>query len=137
MGCSVYVHYADINQKSSKATVFRTYQGWLALSETAPGEGTLQVFPNVLLSNAYIVIRPFVSPKEGKSAESFDPADWQFGMSVTAGMCDAAADFGGRHFVPGLPGNLLPRSSVHRASSKPSEPSSSQVRRDDGLRPQG
>ena len=79
MGCSVRVHYADINQKSSKATVFRTYQGWLALSETAPTEGTLQVFPNVIMSNAYMILRPFVSPKEGASPESYDPNDWQFG----------------------------------------------------------
>ena len=63
----------------SKATVFRTYQGWLALSETAPNEGTLQVFPNVILSNAYTIIRPFFSPKEGCSAESFDPNDWKYG----------------------------------------------------------
>ena len=59
--------------------MFRTYQGWLALSETAPHEGTLQVFPNVMLSNAYTILRPFFSPKEGRSAESFDPNDWQFG----------------------------------------------------------
>ena len=65
--------------EASKSTVFRTYQGWLALSETAPNEGTLQVFPNVMLSNAYTILRPFFSPKEGRSAESFDPEDWQFG----------------------------------------------------------
>ena len=59
--------------------MFRTYQGWLALSETAPTEGTLQVFPDILLSNTYTILRPFVSPKEGRSAESFDPEDWQFG----------------------------------------------------------
>ena len=65
--------------EGSKATVFRTYQGWLALSETAPKEGTLQVFPNVILSNAYTILRPFVSPKEGCSAGSYDPKDWQYG----------------------------------------------------------
>lgn len=63
--------------------MFRTYQGWLALSETAPTEGTLQVFPDVVLSNAYTILRPFVSPKEGRSAESFDPNDWQFGKGHT------------------------------------------------------
>ena len=69
---------ADLTE-GSKATVFRTYQGWLALSETAPNEGTLQVFPNVMLSNAYMIIRPFFSPKEGCSPESFNPDDWKYG----------------------------------------------------------
>ena len=62
--------------------MFRTYQGWLALSETAPNEGTLQVFPNVMLSNAYIILRPFFALKEGANADSFDPNDWIFGMGL-------------------------------------------------------
>ena len=62
--------------------MFRTYQGWLALSETAPNEGTLQVFPNVMLSNAYMILRPFFAFKEGASPDSFDPNDWKFGMGL-------------------------------------------------------
>ncbi|KAJ7861122.1 hypothetical protein B0H14DRAFT_3863581 [Mycena olivaceomarginata] len=46
----------------STSNVFRTFQGWLALSKTAPGQGTLKVFPDVLLSNAYIILRPFFRP---------------------------------------------------------------------------
>ena len=60
--------------------MFRTYQGWLALSETAPNEGTLQVFPNVMLSNPYMIVRPFFALKEGAQPDSFDPNDWRFGM---------------------------------------------------------
>ena len=66
--------------------MFRTYQGWLALSETAPNEGTLQVFPNVMLSNAYTIIRPFFTPKEGRSAESFNPDDWKYGACLFRGI---------------------------------------------------
>ncbi|KAL5532885.1 hypothetical protein ACEPAF_4659 [Sanghuangporus sanghuang] len=33
--------------RPEQASVFRTFQGWLALSETSPHEGTLQVFPDV------------------------------------------------------------------------------------------
>ena len=62
--------------------MFRTYQGWLALSETAPNEGTLQVFPNVMLSNAYMILRPFFALKEGANPDSFDPNDWKFGMRL-------------------------------------------------------
>ena len=62
--------------------MFRTYQGWLALSETGPNEGTLQVFPNIVLSNVYIILRPFFSPKEGCSPNSFNPDDWKYGECV-------------------------------------------------------
>ena len=65
--------------------MFRTYQGWLALSETEPDEGTLQVFPNIVLSNVYIILRPFFSPKEGCSLDSFKPDDWKYGEWV--GSC--------------------------------------------------
>ncbi|EJF64698.1 hypothetical protein DICSQDRAFT_99988 [Dichomitus squalens LYAD-421 SS1] len=64
--------------RPNQATVFRTYQGWLALSETAPNEGTLQVFPNVRLSNAYIILRPFFALKDGANPDSSDPDDWRF-----------------------------------------------------------
>ncbi|KAI1792082.1 hypothetical protein LXA43DRAFT_888111 [Ganoderma leucocontextum] len=63
--------------RPNQATVFRTFQGWLALSETAPNEGTLQIFPNVMLSNAYTILRPFFAPKEGANPDSFDPNDWR------------------------------------------------------------
>lgn len=49
-------------------------------SETAPHQGTLQVFPDVLLSNAYLILRPFFRPISEADAESFDPAKWKYGM---------------------------------------------------------
>ncbi|KAI0076163.1 DUF1479-domain-containing protein [Panus rudis PR-1116 ss-1] len=77
-----------INAKSSmygrenQATIFRTYQGWLALSETAPHEGTLKLFPNVFLSNAYIILRPFFSPKLAESDPGYlEPENWQYDIS--------------------------------------------------------
>jgi len=74
-----------INARSSlygrpnQSTVFRTYQGWLALSETAPTQGTLQVFPSVLLSNAYLILRPFFKPL--LDSDLFDPSNWQYDVS--------------------------------------------------------
>ncbi|KZO97475.1 DUF1479-domain-containing protein [Calocera viscosa TUFC12733] len=49
----------NIHKKPGQASIFRSWQGWLAMSNTGPGEGTLKVFPNVQLSNAYVVLRPF------------------------------------------------------------------------------
>lgn len=48
-------------------------------SETAPKEGTLQVFPDVLLANAYIILRPFFKPVEKIEGDPLDAANWKFG----------------------------------------------------------
>ncbi|KAK6460673.1 hypothetical protein DFJ63DRAFT_237798 [Scheffersomyces coipomensis] len=40
-------------------SAFRTLQGWLALSDNNSGEGTLRVLPNIKLTMAYIMLRPF------------------------------------------------------------------------------
>ncbi|KAJ3490842.1 hypothetical protein NLI96_g1126 [Meripilus lineatus] len=77
-----------INARSSmygrpnQSTIFRTYQGWLAFSETAPTEGTLKVFPNVILSNAYTIMRPFFRPKVAQDDPNLlIPENWEFGKS--------------------------------------------------------
>jgi len=65
-----------------QATVFRTFQGWLAMSETEPHQGTLKVFPDVLLSNAYIILRPFFRPLVSvESKEILDVNNWEYAIS--------------------------------------------------------
>ncbi|KAH0833477.1 hypothetical protein J3R83DRAFT_12598 [Lanmaoa asiatica] len=88
--------------RPGQATVFRTFQGWLAmrfvgidhprhvlqsddrtLSETAPTEGTLRVFPDVRLSNAYMILRPFFRPTVPEnSPDILDPENWKFDIST-------------------------------------------------------
>jgi len=41
-------------------TVFRTYQGWLAISSQGEGDGTLQTVPLVKESTSYYLLRPFL-----------------------------------------------------------------------------
>jgi hypothetical protein len=68
-----------------QSTVFRTFQGWLAMSETAPTQGTLKVFPDVLLSNAYIIMRPFFRPVVSSDSQDFlDPRNWEYGEAMLA-----------------------------------------------------
>src|SRR5271169_1050887 len=43
-------------------SLFRSWQGWLSLSETGPSEGTLKVFPFLKEATAYWILRPFVRP---------------------------------------------------------------------------
>ena len=53
------------------------------LSETAPTQGTLRVFPDVQLSNAYAILRPFFRPTVPKdSPDILDPENWKFGKLV-------------------------------------------------------
>ncbi|KAI5124428.1 hypothetical protein M0805_008312 [Coniferiporia weirii] len=94
--------------RPNQASVFRTFQGWLALSETAPTQGTLKVFPDVLLSNAYLILRPFFRLKEARSSDDLlDQENWEFDAST--------ADFpgifeqDGRFFGP----RLTPESHPH------------------------
>ncbi|KAF5357951.1 hypothetical protein D9756_001184 [Leucocoprinus leucothites] len=67
--------------RPNQASIFRSFQGWLSMSETGPNEGTLQLFPDVLLSNAYLILRPFFKPvpetcvPEG-SPETLKPENW-------------------------------------------------------------
>ncbi|KAH9948716.1 DUF1479-domain-containing protein [Amylocystis lapponica] len=75
-----------INARSSmygrvgQATIFRTFQGWLAVSGTGPDQGTLQVFPDVHLSNAYTILRPFFVLKEG-AEDVYDAKSWVYDIT--------------------------------------------------------
>ncbi|KAG7444743.1 DUF1479-domain-containing protein [Guyanagaster necrorhizus] len=78
-----------INAKSSlhnrvgQATIFRTFQGWLAISKTAPTEGTIQFFPNVIMSNVYIMLRPFFRPLvPADSPDILKAESWQYDIST-------------------------------------------------------
>lgn len=54
--------------------VFRTWQGWMALSSTGAGEGTLLVFPALREATAYFVLRPFFRPiNHPKGGDYTDP----------------------------------------------------------------
>lgn len=48
-------------------------------SETGPRQGTLQVFPNVLLSNAYLILRPFFTHVTDAGADLYDAKNWKYG----------------------------------------------------------
>lgn len=70
----------------NQASIFRTFQGWMAISETAPNQGTLQVFPDVLLSTSYIMLRPFFTPTLSPSEDGYLNAEnWKFGECFDEG----------------------------------------------------
>jgi len=92
--------------RPNQSSIFRTFQGWLAMSETAPTQGTLRVFPDVLLSNAYIILRPFFSPTvPSNSKDIYDANNWKFDISTT--------DFPGTDLVDGSYAGLRPTHELH------------------------
>ncbi|KAL4892955.1 hypothetical protein BDV59DRAFT_36256 [Aspergillus ambiguus] len=50
----------DMYHGPGGCSAFRSYQGWLSLSDCSPGAGTLRVMPDLLASTAYTMLRPFV-----------------------------------------------------------------------------
>ncbi|KAL5490042.1 hypothetical protein ACEPAI_4875 [Sanghuangporus weigelae] len=90
-------------RRPNQASVFRTFQGWLALSETAPTQGTLKLFPNVLLSNAYLILRPFFKLKKSLvTANSLDPENWEFDVNTPdfPGIFEKDGGFFGPRLTP-------------------------------------
>lgn len=71
---------ADLYNGAGACSMFRMFQGWLSMSETGPGEGTLMVNPLLGKATAYVLLRPFFTPKRSlaeTSASAFlDSDNW-------------------------------------------------------------
>ena len=52
----------DMYNGPGACSMFRLFQGWLSMSSTGPGEGTLQVCPLLKQATAYLLLRPFFNP---------------------------------------------------------------------------
>ncbi|KAL1970946.1 hypothetical protein VTN77DRAFT_2780 [Rasamsonia byssochlamydoides] len=49
----------DLYNGAGACSMLRFFQGWLSMSDTGPGEGTLHVCPMLKHSTAYTILRPF------------------------------------------------------------------------------
>ncbi|RMD43477.1 hypothetical protein DV735_g1644, partial [Chaetothyriales sp. CBS 134920] len=52
----------DMYNGGGACSMFRLFQGWLSMSSTGPGEGTLRVCPLLKHATAYFILRPFFDP---------------------------------------------------------------------------
>lgn len=76
---------SDLYEGAGACSMFRMFQGWLSMSHTKPGEGTLMVNPLLRLSTTYFLLRPFFEPIKkpemlvaGQYDESFlDASNWR------------------------------------------------------------
>lgn len=74
---------SDLYNGAGACSMFRCFQGWLAMSTTAPGEGTLLVNPLIKNATAYYLLRPFFEARKApipgpEAAFNFlDSENWQ------------------------------------------------------------
>ncbi|KIX05671.1 uncharacterized protein Z518_03643 [Rhinocladiella mackenziei CBS 650.93] len=62
---------------SAHSRVFRSFQGWTALTSAGLGEGSLMLYPNVKWTIAYLLLRPFFQPPESEE-DIMDASKWIF-----------------------------------------------------------
>jgi hypothetical protein len=79
----------DLYDSPGGSSVFRTFQGWVSLSSSGPGEGTLRVHPSVKHSIAYFWMRPFfaaIKPRESfdNNADFLDASNWRLDLESTS-----------------------------------------------------
>ncbi|CEJ60460.1 Putative DUF1479 domain protein (AFU_orthologue; AFUA_5G09280) [Penicillium brasilianum] len=49
----------DLYNGAGACSMLRFFQGWMSMSDTGPGEGSLHVCPMIVHSTAYTILRPF------------------------------------------------------------------------------
>ncbi len=62
---------------NAHSVVFRSFQGWTALTPASPSAGTLMLYPNISSVIAYLVLRPFFSPPANRE-DVMDASKWTF-----------------------------------------------------------
>lgn len=113
---------ADLYNGAGACSMFRMFQGWLSMSATGPGEGTLLVNPLFGLATAYFLMRPFFRLVGGMEGEAvLEARNWVFegGASsilqgATMGHCQELNDVLHPHLE-------LARSMVHVPQIRPGD----------------
>jgi hypothetical protein len=70
---------SDLYDGAGACSMFRMFQGWLSMSRTGPGEGTLLVNPLFSLATSYFLLRPFfsaINPDPSRTGY-LDESNWQ------------------------------------------------------------
>ncbi|KAM5345919.1 hypothetical protein ACJ41O_011780 [Fusarium nematophilum] len=105
-------------------SMFRMWQGWMSMSRTGPGEGTLLVNPLMKLSTAYVLLRPFFEAKKSRGEEGYlDQENWAFtaGEAMTSELQGATPGTGQECNDELHPHLDLERTMVHVPDIKPGD----------------
>ncbi|KAK4653572.1 hypothetical protein QC762_508080 [Podospora pseudocomata] len=110
-------------------SMFRTFQGWLSMSKSGPGEGTLLVNPLVRETAVYTLLRPFFRDIKtlhqlgGDKRRHLEVDNWEFtgGEKMTSDLQGASPGHG-QEFPEGLHPHLeLERTMVHVLEVRPGD----------------
>ena len=63
----------DLHESRGTCSMFRTFQGWLAVSDIAPKEGTILFAPLVREVTAYYMLKPFFDENDELRLDSDIP----------------------------------------------------------------
>lgn len=78
---------SDLYNGAGGCSMYRMFQGWLAMSEAGAGEGHLMVCPMVREATAYLLLRPFFAPKRGVDESRYLEADnWALEDPVSSSL---------------------------------------------------
>ncbi|RAO68294.1 uncharacterized protein BHQ10_004306 [Talaromyces amestolkiae] len=53
--------HQDLYNGAGACSMFRFFQGWLSMSSTGPGEGTMKICPLLRQATAYLMLKPFMT----------------------------------------------------------------------------
>jgi hypothetical protein len=119
----------DLYNGAGACSMFRMFQGWLSMSKTQPGEGTLMVNPLLQLSTAYTLLRPFFKPvKPAEIAEQgnpdsafFNSDNWEYTGEMTSELQGATPGMAQELTTAMHPHLELDKTMVHVPSHKPGD----------------
>ncbi|KAI0405788.1 DUF1479-domain-containing protein [Xylaria palmicola] len=78
----------DLYNRTGSCSMFRMFQGFLSLSSIPAGSGALSVCPMLQLSTAYLLLRPFFTPRHKNPAAAepdfLHPGNWNLNVSQTS-----------------------------------------------------
>lgn len=86
MTCRIPVK-PDLYNGPGGCSMYRMFQGWVAMSEIQGGHGHLKVCPMVKEATAYMLLRPFFSPRKAQDDPRYlDIANWPFEYPVSSSL---------------------------------------------------
>lgn len=92
--CGRAVAVTDLYNGAGASSMFRMFQGWLSMSHTGPGEGTLLVNPLLRLSTAYLLTRPFFTPRNtSRNVNFLDGSNWVLNEDPTSELHGAVPGY--------------------------------------------
>ncbi|PNP81253.1 hypothetical protein FNYG_05285 [Fusarium nygamai] len=103
-------------------SMFRMWQGWMSMSRTKPGEGTLLVNPLVKLSMAYVLLRPFFKARRESLGEGYlEEGNWELMGDVDSELQGATPGTGQELTGELHPHLELERTMVHVPEIRPGD----------------